>query len=58
MLNDLLKRYPVLAECQEAIENAKDALIHCYEKDGKAEYNVLQHQNVPVPNVVFDPTTA
>ncbi|MBR3844001.1 MAG: SIS domain-containing protein [Clostridia bacterium] len=35
MLNDLLKRYPVLAECQEAIENAKDALIHCYEKDGK-----------------------
>lgn len=35
MLNDLIKRYPILAECSEDIERAKDALIECYKNDGK-----------------------
>lgn len=35
MLNDLIRRYPVLDECKEDIERAKDALIECYKNDGK-----------------------
>lgn len=35
MLNDLIKRYPVLSECIEDIEKAKDALIECYKNGGK-----------------------
>lgn len=35
MINDLIGRYPVLNECREDIEKAKDAIIGCYEKGGK-----------------------
>ena len=35
MLNELIERYPSLAACREDIEAAKNALIDCYEKDGK-----------------------
>ncbi len=35
MLNDLIKRYSILAECKEDIEKAKEALIECYKNDGK-----------------------
>ena len=35
MLNDLIRRYPVLDECTEDIERATDALIECYKNDGK-----------------------
>ena len=35
MLDDLIRRYPVLDECKEDIEKAKDALIECYKNDGK-----------------------
>lgn len=35
MLNDLIKRYPILKECREDIEKAKDAIIECYKNDGK-----------------------
>ena len=35
MLNDLIRRYPVLDECKEDIERAKDALFECYKNDGK-----------------------
>ncbi len=35
MLNDLIKRYPILSECSTEIEKAKDALIECYKNDGK-----------------------
>lgn len=35
MLEDLIRRYPVLDECKEDIERAKDALIECYKNDGK-----------------------
>ncbi len=35
MINELIKRYPALKECRSDIENAKDAMIACYEKGGK-----------------------
>ena len=35
MINDLIGRYPVLEECREGIEKAKDAIIDCYKKGGK-----------------------
>ena len=35
MLNELLRRYPVLEICKGDIETAKDALIECYKNDGK-----------------------
>ena len=35
MLNELLNRYPLLCECKEDIEKARDAVIECYEKGGK-----------------------
>lgn len=35
MLNDLLKRYPVLCECADDVENAKNAIIECYKNKGK-----------------------
>ena len=35
MLNELLNRYPVLAECKDDIVAARDAIIECYEKGGK-----------------------
>jgi len=35
MLNELIRRYPVLEICKEDIETAKDALIECYKNDGK-----------------------
>ena len=35
MINDLIKRYPALESCREEIENAKNAIIECYEKGGK-----------------------
>ncbi len=35
MLNDLIKRYPILKECSSDIEKAKDALIECYKNNGK-----------------------
>ena len=35
MLNDLIKRYPLLSECRDDIEKAKEALIECYKNDGK-----------------------
>lgn len=35
MLNDLLKRYPILEVCKEDIEKSKDALIECYKNDSK-----------------------
>lgn len=35
MINDLITRYPVLEECRDNIEKAKDAIIDCYEKEGK-----------------------
>lgn len=35
MLNDLIKRYPILEECKENIEKAKEALIECYKNDGR-----------------------
>lgn len=35
MLNDLLRRYPILEVCKKDIEKAKDALIECYKNDGK-----------------------
>ncbi len=35
MLQDLLKRYPVLAACEKEIIAAKDMLVACYENGGK-----------------------
>lgn len=35
MINDLIKRYPALESCRAEIENAKNAIIECYEKGGK-----------------------
>jgi len=35
MLNELLERYPVLTECKDDIEAARDALCSCYAKGGK-----------------------
>ena len=35
MLNDLIRRYPILKECSSDIEKAKDALIECYKNNGK-----------------------
>ena len=35
MLNELLKRYPSLAEIKDDITKATDAIIRCYEKGGK-----------------------
>ena len=35
MLNELLKRYPSLAEIKDDITKATDAIISCYEKGGK-----------------------
>ena len=35
MLNELLTRYPCLEACKEEIVAARDALIACYEADGK-----------------------
>ena len=35
MLNELLTRYPCLEGCKEEIVAARDALIACYEADGK-----------------------
>ncbi len=35
MLNELLKRYPILEVCKTDIEKAKQALIQCYKNDGK-----------------------
>ena len=35
MLNELLRRYPILEVCKKDIEKAKDALIECYKNDGK-----------------------
>lgn len=35
MINELMKRYPVLGECQEDIERVKDILIHAFENGGK-----------------------
>lgn len=35
MLNELLTRYPCLEACKEEIIAARDALIACYEADGK-----------------------
>ena len=35
MINELINRYPILADCREDIENAVSAIIECYEKGGK-----------------------
>ncbi len=35
MFNELLQRYPCLEVCKEEIAKARDALIACYEADGK-----------------------
>ena len=35
MLNDLLIRYPILAEIKDTIQEATDEIISCYEKGGK-----------------------
>ena len=35
MINELIKRYPVLSECRGNIESALSAMIECYEKGGK-----------------------
>ena len=35
MINELINRYPILAECRENIEDARSAMIECYEKGGK-----------------------
>ena len=35
MINDLINRYPVLAECRGDVENALTAMIGCYERGGK-----------------------
>ena len=35
MINELIKRYPALAECKNDIQSATDALIGCYENGGK-----------------------
>lgn len=35
MINSLLERYPLLNECIEDIENVKNAMISCFENDGK-----------------------
>lgn len=35
MINDLLKRYPVLSQCSEDIEKAKNAIIECYKSGSK-----------------------
>ena len=35
MFNELLNRYPCLENCKEEIAAARDALIACYEADGK-----------------------
>lgn len=35
MFNELLQRYPCLEACKEEIAKARDALIACYEQDGK-----------------------
>lgn len=35
MLNELLNRYPQLSVCENDIEEAKNAIIECYEKGGK-----------------------
>lgn len=35
MLNDLIRRYPVLSSIQEDIENAYKTMVECYENGGK-----------------------
>lgn len=35
MINELVKRYPALAKCEEDITNAKAALVECFQKGGK-----------------------
>lgn len=35
MLNDLIRRYPVLGSIQEDIENAYKTMVECYENGGK-----------------------
>lgn len=35
MLNELLKRYPELTACRDALIHAREIIIHCYEKKGK-----------------------
>ena len=35
MLNELLTRYPQVESCKQEIEDARDAIIECYEKGGK-----------------------
>ena len=35
MINDLIRRYPALANCKEDIEAALAAMIECYEMGGK-----------------------
>lgn len=35
MLNELLKRYPVLKDCKDDIIAARDTIIKCYESGGK-----------------------
>ncbi len=35
MLKELMERYPQLEACKESIVSAKDAIIDCYEKQGK-----------------------
>lgn len=35
MYNELIERYPALAECDKEIKMAVDAIVSCYEKGGK-----------------------
>lgn len=35
MINELIKRYPMLEACREDIEKTLEAIISCYERDGK-----------------------
>lgn len=35
MINELIKRYPMLDACREDIEKTLEAIISCYEKGGK-----------------------
>ena len=35
MINELVKRYPALAKCEEDTTNAKAALVECFQKGGK-----------------------
>ena len=35
MINELLKRYPLLAACKSDIEKSKEAIISCYKSGGK-----------------------